>query len=243
MIGIDVSYAQGNVDWAEMKESGVAFAFIKVSQGKGLRDPAVGPFPDPQFHRNMQEAKAQGIPVGVYHYLTASTVEEAGREAAYFLSLILPYKEDIALWAVCDAEEDAFLPRDRETLGAVIRAFLEPIRAAGFRPMLYSNPNYLTYRLPPMPEYDLWLAYWGVPEAKALAYNPKVWQYGIESRGGQRQVDVNRGYFSLGTEGETRLSLPRRRRPKDVPIAGGPLRPSFGPAGTGGIFPHENPLY
>ena len=65
-----------------MEKDGVEFAFIKASQGKLPGDPAGGAFTDPQFHRNMKEAKAVGIPVGVYHYLTADTVAEAEAEAA-----------------------------------------------------------------------------------------------------------------------------------------------------------------
>ncbi len=255
MRGIDVSYYQGAVDWPRMAAEGIRFAMVKASQGRLLSDPAVGPFPDPRFHENMKGAKAAGIPVGVYHYLTARNEAEASAEAAYFLSLIAPVKRDIALWAVCDAEEDRFLPAEREALAAVIRAFLTPVAAAGFRPMLYSNPNYLTYRLPPM-EYDLWLAYWGVSEAQALAYRPKIWQYGIESVGGIGQVDVNRGYFSLPanesgkeeTDGEEReddvlevdplpshsLLVHGRRIRRDTGSGfvpeGGQLRPSLGPS-------------
>lgn len=201
MNGIDVSYAQGRIDWAGAAAEGVQFAMIKASQGRLLADPDSGPFTDPRFAENVRAAADAGIPVGVYHYLCAGSAEEAEAEAAYFLRVITPYKKQISLWAVCDAEEDKYLPRDKETLGAAVDAFLTRVKAAGFSPMLYSNPNYLTYRLPDMRRYDLWLAYWGTTEARALSYNPKIWQYGTDSVANMRVVDVNRGYFSVKEEG------------------------------------------
>lgn len=41
MKGIDVSYAQGRVDWEAARRAGVDFAMVKASQGKLLADAAV----------------------------------------------------------------------------------------------------------------------------------------------------------------------------------------------------------
>ncbi len=60
--GIDVSHHQGTIDWPEVAEDDVAFAFIKVSEGGDHRDT--------QFVRNIAEATKVGIPVGAYHFFT-----------------------------------------------------------------------------------------------------------------------------------------------------------------------------
>ena len=133
MNGIDVSYAQGWFDWAGAAAEGVEFAIVKASQGRLINNPDSGAFADPRFLENVLGAHAAGIPIGVYHYLTAGTVAEAVAEADFFTSLIAPYRDKIALWAVCDAEEEKYLPRDREQCGRVVRAFLERVRGAGFR--------------------------------------------------------------------------------------------------------------
>ncbi len=197
MKGIDVSYAQGVVNWAAIAADGVEFAIVKASQGRLLADRNSGSFRDPQFYRNVVGASDSGIAVGVYHYLTAENVQEAVEEAEYFVNTIYPYRDRITLWAVCDAEEDEYLPKDRALLGEMIEAFLTRVAEAGFAPMLYANPNYLTYRLPDMSHWPLWLAYWGVPEVKALAYDPLIWQYGGETLGDLSGVDVNKGYFEI----------------------------------------------
>ncbi len=205
MKGIDVSYAQCVIDWTAVAADGVEFAIIKASQGRLVANRDSGPFPDPQFARNIVQAAAAGIPVGVYHYLTAENVQEAVQEADYFIKTISPYRDKITLWAVCDAEEDKYLPKDRALLGEMIESFLTRVQEAGFAPMLYANPNYLTYRLPDMSRWPLWLAYWGVPELKALAYSPVIWQYGGETLGNMSAVDVNRGYFNLPVREESQV--------------------------------------
>ena len=187
--GVDLSYAQGAVDFAALKRDGVSFVMLKASQGKLLADASAGPFTDPRFQENIRGAAGAGMEIGVYHYLCASGKCEACREAEYFLSVIAPYREKITLWAACDAEEERYLPAGRAALTECVKVFLDTVRRGGFRPMLYSNPNYLVYRLGDVSEYDLWLAYWGVPREKAEAYHPKIWQYGVTGIGGIRQVD------------------------------------------------------
>ena len=63
--GIDVSYAQGKINWEMAAADGVKFAMIKSSQGKLLRDASVGPFADAKFEENIKGAHAAGIEVGV----------------------------------------------------------------------------------------------------------------------------------------------------------------------------------
>ena len=95
--GIDVSYAQGKINWEMAAADGVQFAMIKASQGKLLRDASVGPFADPRFEENIKGAHEAGIQVGVYHYLCAGTVSEALREAQYVIDLVQPYRDIITL--------------------------------------------------------------------------------------------------------------------------------------------------
>ncbi len=59
--GIDVSRYQGEIDWRTVRNAGVAFAFIKATEG--------GDHKDPFFERNWHAAKAAGIPRGAYHFV------------------------------------------------------------------------------------------------------------------------------------------------------------------------------
>ena len=58
--GVDVSRYQGNIDWYQLKQHGVEFAFIKASEGKKLEDK--------KFKYNWEMAKDAGIARGAYHF-------------------------------------------------------------------------------------------------------------------------------------------------------------------------------
>lgn len=61
--GIDVSAAQGNIDWKQVADSGVEFAIIRaVHWANG------GYSIDHYFYQNVVNAKAYGIKVGAYIY-------------------------------------------------------------------------------------------------------------------------------------------------------------------------------
>ena len=61
--------------------------------------------------------------------------------------------------------------------------------------MLYTTEDCLK-NLPAPPPCDLYLARWSVPEARALARNPRIWEYGEGKAGGMDRAILLRGYFS-----------------------------------------------
>ena len=65
----------------------------------------------------------------------------------------------------------------KNTLISIVIAFCDRIKSAGYRPMLYCNPNWLCNYLHKdklINKYDIWLANWGV---SAPSYNCAIWQY------------------------------------------------------------------
>lgn len=189
--GIDVSYAQGAVDWAAVKSSGVEFAMIRASRG------AVGDKPiakDTTFDYNITQATANGIKVGVYHYLYATTVAEAKKEAKFFIKTISPY--NITYPVVLDVEEQYQAELGKKKITSVVKAFLDEVSAAGYYTMLYANKTWLTEYLDTskLSEHDIWLAQWN----EVPTYNGDfgMWQYsckGIVS-GIDGYVDLNISY-------------------------------------------------
>lgn len=215
--GIDVYKGNGTIDWNRVTRAGIDFAMVKASQGRGETELTKSAylFPDAKFKDNILGAAAAGIPCGVWHWLTAKTVHEAKVEADSFIQTIRPYKSHIKLWAAVDVESDQYLPKDKAALTAIVRAFMERVEAAGFRPMLYTNPNYLTYRYTrgAFDDAEIWLAHYNVAKPMDVP-NLRIWQY--DSVGTAYDVamkwartpsgripginaacDVNRGYFEL----------------------------------------------
>ena len=69
--GIDVSKYQGDIDWSATKRGGVAFAFIKATEG--------GDHLDSKFQQNWHGAARSGVPRGAYHfyYFCRTAIEQA----------------------------------------------------------------------------------------------------------------------------------------------------------------------
>ncbi len=203
--GIDVSIFQGNPDWLKVRTDGVNFAIIKASQGRSVSDQYYM-FADSKFKYNIVNAHKNGIACGVYHYLTAQTVDEAYKEADYFISVIEPYRDKITLWAAVDVEEDKYLPRDKKLLTDIVKAFCERVKQKGFRSMIYTNRNYLTNRLiySALGGIDIWQAHWSSSKPNDVGNMLKIWQYSSKGRvnGIIGDVDMNYGYFTMPIIGE-----------------------------------------
>lgn len=181
--GIDVSTYQGDINWAQVKADGIDFAFIKATQGRSVSNSSLRNFTDSKFAQNIVNANRWGIRIGVYHYLTAWNVSEAMQEAEYFLSVIAPYRYFIDLWAAVDVE-DSRSPKDKTLMAQIVNTFCSRVEAEGYRPMVYTNPDWLTNKLGNVSHWDLWLALWrnkaNVPTADKYP-NLRVWQWGTEA--------------------------------------------------------------
>ena len=192
--GIDVSVYQGDINWAKVKADGIDFAIIKATQGRSVSNASLRNFTDSKFAQNITGANRWGVRCGVYHFLTAQTVTEAMQEAEYFLSVIAPYQSVIDLWAVVDVEDDR-MPRDKTLLTQIVNTFCSRVQSAGYKPMVYTNPDWLKNRLNDVSYWDLWLALWrnkaNVPTVKQYP-SLRVWQWGGETVDGiNGKVDAN----------------------------------------------------
>ncbi len=68
--GIDVSNWQGYIDYAQVRASGIEVVYMKSSQGSHIKDA--------YFDINYENAKANGLKVGFYHFLTATSTRRSG---------------------------------------------------------------------------------------------------------------------------------------------------------------------
>ncbi|MGN1129622.1 MAG: GH25 family lysozyme [Candidatus Flemingiibacterium sp.] len=193
--GIDVSTLQGNIDWSRIPAD---FVMVKATQGRGQGAVTrlLSRFTDSKFKRNIQNVR---VPAGVYHYFTATDKSKALDEIDYYCSIIEPYRNHIRLWAALDVESYYLDGLGKTELTVIVMTALERIEARGYKPMLYTNPNYLRYRFEPhaFDEYDIWLAHYGVKTPYSVP-NMKIWQYGTTRTDGiSTDVDADYGYFDL----------------------------------------------
>ena len=184
--GIDISYANKNLDFVRLKAAGVSFAIIRT----GYREET-----DVMFESHITGAKAAGINVGAYCYCMASTPEEARKEAEHAISVVKPYKLSYPLFY--DMEDASLFDLSKTKLTNIALAFLETVEAAGCRAGLYANPSWLENKLNRdriLGKYDLWLACWTEDPkvAPAYQYGQKMWQWGADELDGSNgRIDGN----------------------------------------------------
>ena len=167
---IDVSTWNGNIDWNRVYKSRVKYAMIRSSFG--IENPNQV---DNKFVRNITNAQKAGVKCGIYHYSYAKSAAEAKKEAEFCLKTIKGYKIDLPV--AFDIEDSSQTHLGKDTLTSIVIAFCDRIKSAGYRPMLYCNPNWLCNYLHKdklINKYDIWLANWGV---SAPSYNCAIWQY------------------------------------------------------------------
>lgn len=201
MKGIDVSTYQGYPDWSRVRADGVEFAMIKASQGRAESSDSYL-FRDSKFVYNITNATAAGIRCGVYHYFTAQTAAECRREAEFFLEQIAPYKDKITLWAAIDVESKYLTGLTKKVLTGLVRRFCVDVEEAGYKPIVYTNPDWMINRLEWLGDCDLWLALWRSKLLKPSGYSRmQIWQWGASAVDGiAGKVDSNIGYFEADAE-------------------------------------------
>jgi GH25 family lysozyme M1 (1,4-beta-N-acetylmuramidase) len=173
--GIDVSYHQGVIDWQQVVENGVQFAFIRLGY-RGYQDGQL--HEDEQAKQNLKEAKAAGLKIGAYFFSQALNTEEAAAEAAFALEILGDTKLDFPLvydWEyISDSARTA--PVDSDTLMACVDTFCTAVEAAGIEPMVYFNQDLAKTKLR-VKELDcpLWLAKYS--DNLNYTYQVRCWQY------------------------------------------------------------------
>jgi len=100
---IDVSEAQGIIDWAKV-EPEVDFVILRASEGQKK---------DKYFDRNAQQCREQGIPFGVYHFLHCMSESAALAEVKTFYNCAKQYRP--AFW-VADVECNSLLFQNGKSL-------------------------------------------------------------------------------------------------------------------------------
>lgn len=186
--GIDVSYAQGSIDFSRINKEQVGFAIVRSSYGwmPGQKDD--------QFDRNIRGFSKKGIPCGAYHYSYATSIEDAVKEAEYCLECIGDAK--LALPIFLDMEDAVVAACGKRICTDIAKTFCEHIQKAGHQAGIYTNPNWLynyIYKDELLGKYNIWLAQWG---SRKPSFDCMIWQYNvgkngcIDGIGGECDLDI-----------------------------------------------------
>lgn len=219
--GIDISEFQGEIDFEEVRRSGIEAVYIRVGAGE---------YTDEYFAENYERAKAAGLKIGFYHYVTARSVEEGRRQARFFASLAAGREPDMRL----TMDFEYFGSLSVSQINAISEAYLDELTALTRREaVIYSDlsnaRNIFSRAL--AEKYPLWAAQYGADEPSANG-KWREWvgfQYTDEGRVGGIYGNVDRNIFTEGIflsdsgriDGEKRTTVRARTRTLTVYVRAG----------------------
>lgn len=204
--GIDVSYWNVIKDWSKVKASGIEFCYVRAGKRFAVEE---------QFAANIKGARAAGIAVGVYWFSYALNVAEAVKEAEACLAAVSAYKLDLPIYYDYEYNSDDYAVKQGVTptitsRTAIIKAFCDRIAKAGYAVGIYTNLDYIKYKLnyTTLKGFPLWLALhvnnnttsFASVSANAVikSHDVAVWQIGKGTVPGiTGNVDLNYGYTSI----------------------------------------------
>lgn len=195
--GIDVSKYQGNINWQQVKASGIEYVIIRCGY-RGYVSGAV--VLDPMFEANIRGATAAGLRVGVYFFSQAINEQEAVEEASACLKLVKGYNLSYPIYFDSEYSTSKRTGRaDNLTKAertAVAVAFCETVRNSGYKAGVYASENWFANQLSyaTVSQYSIWNAHYGV-SASGIACD--MWQYTGSGRvpGISTAVDMNLSYM------------------------------------------------
>lgn len=188
MQGIDVSHYQGNINWSQVKQAGIDFAFIKATEGIG--------YIDPKFQQNWLAAQQAGIQTGAYHFFRPT--EDPQLQAKNFIASIkaadykqtnLPLVLDVEIAGGVSAQDL------QQNIGDLLAAIQQALQTT---PMIYTDPSFWNTSIGiALNEYPLWIADWTQRPAPTLPNGWSDWEYWQYSQSGTvagitGPVDLNR---------------------------------------------------
>lgn len=191
-VGADISKYQDYVDFVKLKKAGINFVMLRVAaRGYGSGQLVL----DEYFLDNLKRATDAGLDVGVYFFSQAINETEAIEEANMVLQNVKDYK--ITYPVAFDME---YIPNDTARIDklsktektAIAKAFLDTVKNAGYKPMIYGNKEWLIKEIDmsKLTAYDVWLAQ--EEDIPDYPYKFTMWQYSTDST-----VDGIAGYADL----------------------------------------------
>ena len=167
--GVDISGANGDVDFEMLKRNGISFVMINLGN---------------LFADNVKKAEAAGMPWGAYYYTYSLSAEEDKQELDKILGRLSGKKPTYPV--AIDVEDGDEYKIDHggwnyENVNRNTKYLLEGIRKAGYYPMLYTGSdeieNYIDKSV--WQNVDMWWAQWN--SKCSYSYdNLGMWQFGGE---------------------------------------------------------------
>lgn len=216
--GVDVAVYQPT-DLASYHKLGASFAIVKLTEGTD--------YLNPRASKQVDSSRANHLYTHAYHFARfGSSVSQAKKEAAYFI--VQAKKLDISqkrmLWLDWEAGSGNVVTGPKASNTAAILAFMEAVKAAGYRPGLYSGASLMrtaidTAQIVKKFGTCLWVASYPTMSAVSTAnfnYFPSmagvlIWQFTSNWHG--MGVDANVAFFKAEKAATKKTAEPAKKAP------------------------------
>lgn len=213
MKGVDISHYQKGLTIQQLKDAGMEFAIIKLTEGVSIVDKAAFDF--------YREAFEIGFPVGCYCYSHASTPREAAAEAGHLLDTLNGFPMPCGIFL--DVEEPKQLGLSHDAMLDVLDAWCAGIAQHGYIPGVYGSEGNLWAKVHPdevRPEALIWVAKWSQTPPNTPC---DLWQNSdsgrVDGYAGPVDTDVGLSERFLAL---VKLGMPKKEEPPDVPDSAPP---------------------
>lgn len=181
IIGIDVCRYQGSIDFGSVKDAGIQFVYVKATEGTVHQDR--------RFDDNVTGAKAAGIPVGAYHFLTNRN--SATAQAANFINTVKDYDMDLVPYIdveVCNQWTAQQLCDSLIVMVDIIEKHF------GVKPIIYTSERfYNKFLARSFAGHPMFIAKYSSSQPNSDNLNWIIWQYSDSGKidGISTNVDMN----------------------------------------------------
>lgn len=203
-LGVDISTHNGNVNIKRVRDAGMERIGIRAGYGNNNTDK--------MFNQNALACVNLGVPVLLYWFSYAYTVEMAKREAEFAVEHAKKYWEKCPI--AFDLEYDSVryartkgVNIDKELATEMAVAFMRRVEELGYIPVIYSNKDYLKNYFDMdkikirFDKVYLWYARYASAITTEERNKADIWQFTSKGRvdGINGDVDINEFYTDFET--------------------------------------------
>ena len=182
--GVDISYWNGDIDLAKVKNAGYKWVMIRCGWGNNSTDND-----DSKFAANVAKAEKLGMPWGVYLFSYACSTSDAKSELAHIDRLLKAQKAKgyLPTMPIAIDIEPTDTVKNKggwtsSNLTNVATIILDGLKDLGYYPIIYTGYEELTMMNNHIRnDYDCWFAQWYTKPTSYKYNRLGVWQYGGET--------------------------------------------------------------
>ena len=194
--GIDVSHWQGDIDWEQVKASGIDFVIVKAGGSDA------GFYTDSRFEENYAGAKAAGLMVGAYYFVGeyCKSSGDGAADAERFIDILKDKQFEYPVYIDFEAPDGS----DMEGNTDAVIAFCQTMEDNGYFVGIYASEiSGFHDRLndSELQSYSHWVARYGDRPSSIPEDVFHIWQYSSEGSvaGIDGNVDMDVSYVDLET--------------------------------------------